>query len=172
MQQRHDPALFFALLSGLLAVFLLRPEGPYAHATGVLEHDFVGAESCRACHQEAYDVWSKGPHAKAFDGLRDVERRDQRCIQCHTMVPDDPDPALGGVQCETCHGPGRYYAKDYVMRDEELRSKLLFEVPDEKTCARCHSDNTPRLAPFSYQEGRERIRHWRDKPPTPAADAK
>jgi hypothetical protein len=87
------------------------------------------------------------------------------------MVPVDPDPALAGVQCEACHGAGRYYAKDNVMRDVELRSKLLFEVPDEKTCLRCHTDNASSLRPFSYAEALEKIRHWQDRPEPAAGEA-
>lgn len=147
------PALAFAAVIAFVAE-------PQARAEGVGEHDFVGAERCRACHEAQYDVWSRGPHARAMESLSERERRDPRCTQCHTMAPEVPDPALAGIQCETCHGPGRWYSKDHVMRDRELRAALRFAEPDEKTCERCHTANTPAIRPFTYAEKLERIRHW------------
>lgn len=152
------------VIVGLVALVVALAPGRPAHAGGVTPHDYIGADACRACHVEQFDTWAKGPHAAAFDHLRDTQRKDKRCIQCHTMVPVDPDPALAGVQCEACHGAGRYYAKDNVMRDAELRSRLLFAVPDEKTCLRCHTDNASSLRKFSYAEALEKIRHWEDPP--------
>jgi hypothetical protein len=139
------PVLALALL-GAVALGVSFASAPGAHAGGVVEHDYVGAESCRSCHQAQYDAWAKGPHARAMESLSEHERKDARCQQCHTMVPQDPDPALAGIQCETCHGPGK--------------AQLYFAVPDEKTCARCHTESSPSLTPFVYSEKLERIRHW------------
>lgn len=135
-----------------------------ARAGGVAEHDFVGAERCRSCHQEEFKVWAAGPHAGAMEALSERERQDARCTQCHTMVSDDMDPALQGVQCETCHGAGRWYSETWVMRDKELREKLFLVQPDERTCTRCHTESSPSLRPFRYEEKLEKIRHWKTAP--------
>ena len=169
---RTTPALMAPIfVIGLLTVLSTLAPGRQAQAGGVTAHDYIGVDACRACHVAQFDVWEKGPHASAFDQLRDTHKRDKRCIQCHTMVPADADPALAGVQCEACHGAGRYYAKDHVMRDVELRSKLLFAVPDEKTCVRCHTDNTSSLKPFDYAQALEQIRHWEPRPAPKEAPA-
>lgn len=152
--------LALACLSVASAWLLIGLAEPQARAGGVGDHDFVGAERCRACHTAQYEVWAAGPHARAMDPLSERERRDPRCTQCHTMAPDETDASLTGIQCETCHGPGRWYSKDHVMRDAELRAALRFVVPDENTCARCHTASSPTLRPFSYAEALERIRHW------------
>ena len=78
-------------------------------------------------------------------------------MQCH-----EPSRTSGlkGVQCETCHGGGRYYFAEYVMRDAELARLVGLQDPDEATCLSCHDSNTPRLVPFDYEAARERIRHW------------
>ena len=76
------------------------------------------------------------------------------------MAPEVEDLSLTGIQCETCHGPGRWYAKEHVMKDAELREILHFQVPTEKTCARCHTENAPTLQPFDYAVQLEKIRHW------------
>jgi hypothetical protein len=151
-------------LAALAALALVLGAGDGARAGGVSSHDFVGAERCRSCHVEEFRVWAEGPHARALQVLSDKERRDPSCQQCHTMVPEDMDPALGGIQCETCHGAGKYYSERHVMRDAELRSQLSFVVPDEKTCVRCHTESSPSLRPFRYEEKLEKIRHWKPKP--------
>lgn len=167
---RATPTLIVSgLIVGCLTMLIAIAPGNEARAGGVTAHDYIGADACRSCHTEQFEIWSRGPHAAAFDHLRETQKRDKRCIQCHTMVPVDADPALAGVQCEACHGAGRYYAKDHVMRDVDLRSKLLFAVPDEKTCVRCHTDNSSSLRSFNYAEALKRIRHW--EPPEPAVGA-
>jgi len=47
--------------------------------------DYVGAETCKACHQELYESWEKSAHWKT------------------TLRANSP-PAQQG--CESCHGPG------------------------------------------------------------------
>lgn len=154
--------------ASLFAVLLLvgTPSAP-AHAAGVYDHDFVGAERCRSCHTAEYDKWKRGPHARAFDALSEADQKDPTCLSCHTTVPSDLSPQLTAVQCETCHGAGRYYTAEYVMRDAVLRAELNLVTPDEKTCARCHTESTPSLTAFDYKAALERIRHW----PEPTKEA-
>ena len=64
---------------------LLATRLDYAHQA----IDFIGADRCRTCHQDAYDVWVKSPHARALDALTAKDKNDPRCLSCHTMVPDD-----------------------------------------------------------------------------------
>jgi hypothetical protein len=158
---------FFALLS--LATLLLLVGSARGQQAGlaptqrVMDHDYIGADRCRACHAEEYAAWEKSPHARSLDSLSERDRADPRCLSCHTMVPDDLTAGLLGVQCESCHGGGRHYALDYVMRDAELRQKLNFVAPvDEARCTRCHTENSPALGKFSHAEKRELIRHWKD----------
>ena len=119
--------------------------------------DEVGARTCAGCHQEAFEVWQSSPHAKASDLLVGAHREDRACQQCH--VPSR-ETGMTGVQCETCHGGGRYYFAEYVMRDSELARLVGLKDPTEATCLECHDANSPRLVPFDYQSARERIRHW------------
>lgn len=152
------------LVAFLVAAFVLvvASSAPRAQSAGgnVASHDYVGAERCRSCHEPAYAVWSKSPHARALEALPEKDRNDPRCLTCHTMVVDDRSPALVGIQCETCHGPGRHYSVDYVMRDEDLRLQVGFLPAAEKTCLRCHTEASPSLRPFTYAEKLEAIRHW------------
>lgn len=149
----------FAVAVLVIAAFVV----PAARGQGrVQDHDFIGADRCRACHATEFALWEKSPHARALEALAEKDRRDPRCLSCHTMVPDDVSAGLTGIQCESCHGPGRHYAIDFVMRDEELRKNLKFVAKiDEKNCLRCHTENSPSLDPFSYVQKLEAIKHWR-----------
>lgn len=134
--------------------------GPPAHAS-----DLTSAESCRACHAEAYRIWSQGPHARAAQALNPEQRKNQLCLYCHSR--DEARAGAGlvsGVSCETCHGGGRYYQTAVVMRDKELSH--LFGLADltaanaAASCLACHGGNAPSLRPFDVKEALARIDHW------------
>ncbi|MBN2360551.1 MAG: cytochrome c3 family protein [Deltaproteobacteria bacterium] len=154
-------ALLATAVLALLATNRVAKAGEHVVSTR-----FAGAEGCRACHPTAYQKWRNSAHARALAGLGERERADPKCRQCHTTDPEESDAALAGVQCEACHGPGRYYSLDYVMRDQELRELLGFRQTDEKACLRCHTESTPSIRPFVYQEKYELIRH--DEPESAA----
>lgn len=114
--------------------------------------DFVGAERCGTCHQAEYQDWRQSGHAAAFARLSQVQQRDASCRGCHTMAPTSEDATLSGVQCESCHGPGRMYAPRHVMKDKELSKLLGLQAVVEDTCAGCHSKDTPSLKDFKFAE--------------------
>jgi hypothetical protein len=98
-----------------------------------IQHDFqlafprstyVGSAVCKKCHGDAYEIWEKSPHAKAYQTL--VEARhpslrqyDSECIACHVTGwdPQSTTRYKGGFTdaektkllinngCENCHGP-------------------------------------------------------------------
>ncbi len=129
----------------------------------VADHDFIGADRCQSCHAEAFAVWSRSPHARALEALTEKDRKDPRCLSCHTLVSQDLSSGLLGVQCESCHGGGRHYAREFIMKDAELSKLLNLVRGDEKTCTRCHTDSSPSLSTFDYATKREAIRHWTAK---------
>lgn len=160
MSLRFTVVTILAVLGAVVASLLAPSAG--AAPQRVVDHDFVGAERCRACHAKEYDVMARGPHARAFDVLGAKDRADPRCLACHTLVPDDLSANLLGVQCESCHGPGRHYSIDYVMRDAELAKLLSLAKVDDKTCLRCHTESSPSLTPFVVAEKMALIKHWAD----------
>lgn len=77
---------------------------------------YVSAASCRRCHEQEYLQWSATRHAFAYETLLKKDRYfDAGCVACHTtgfgyptgFQIGDPVAGLNGVQCETCHGPGK-----------------------------------------------------------------
>lgn len=120
--------------------------------------DFVGPESCKACHPEAYVAWRQSKHSRAFESLTPPQQRDARCLSCH--APDQRVRSVLSVSCESCHGGGRYYASDYVMKDEELVRLVGLLDPSEKDCKSCHDASSPSLRPFDFVEKLKLIDHW------------
>ena len=109
------------------------------------------AFGCATCHAFEYRVWLAGPHAKAHEALSAEQLADPKCNTCHTMAPGDSNTRLLGVQCERCHGGGRYYQADYVMRDKELARAVGLIDPTPVHCQQCHTEGAPSIRPFDFQ---------------------
>jgi len=120
--------------------------------------EFMGAESCKACHPEAYAAWRTSKHARALDSLTDAQKKDARCVSCH--APDLRDQGVSGITCETCHGGGQYYSPEYVMKDPELSRLVGLVDPSEKQCRGCHDASSPSLEPFHFGDKLKLIDHW------------
>ena len=149
----------FALVG--IAVTIVVAASGSSSAAQIAEHDYVGAERCKSCHAAEFAAWEASPHAQALQALSPKERADPRCQACHTMVPGDLAVDLQGVQCESCHGPGRHYSPEWVMRDPDLAKQLsLIAKVDAAACARCHTDASPAVGGFDFAAKRELIKHW------------
>ena len=107
----------------------------------------MGSESCKKCHEHAYDIWAKTPHSHAYKTLVDAKhpgnrQYDPECIVCHTVGfahetgfrNEDSQPrwavdagkklthGLKDVGCEACHGPSSLHAKNPT--DVEWRKRI------------------------------------------------
>lgn len=132
------------------------PPGGRAHATD-FDEGWIGADACGVCHAAEYADWLASPHAGAFEALAAAEQNDPRCLTCHST---GREPALRGVQCESCHGPGRDYWPGFVMRDRELAKALgMRKGGTIETCARCHQRDTPAIRPFHYKDALPLVNH-------------
>jgi len=119
--------------------------------------NYIGAERCKSCHEFAFRVWSSGPHAKAHAALTDEQLKDPKCNTCHTSQPGENDAKIEGVQCERCHGPGRYYHREYVMKDRELSRLVGLIEPKPEHCQQCHTEGAPSIRPFDFADLWRRI---------------
>ena len=104
------------------------------------ENGYVSATACQRCHQQEYLQWSATRHAFAYQTLLKKERYfDAGCISCHTTGFGYPtgfqigeqDSTLKGVQCETCHGPGKQHVGN--PKKSNIRSSA-----DTSLCLECH----------------------------------
>lgn len=137
---------------------LMRDRGYLASFPKVKRHDaqYVGSAACAACHAAIYNDWRTSDHATALVTLEKIEHHwDPACLRCHVVGWDrdeadhwtrwasgfrDPErtPYLGGVGCESCHGPG----SAHVARPHD-RSLFAPEGPNVRSmgqaaCMACH----------------------------------
>ena len=86
---------------------------PVANAPSSEASKYVGAETCKTCHEDVYNAWEKTPHWK-------------------TTLNKEGGPAHQG--CEGCHGPGA----DHVAGGGDKTKIFTFkDAAREETSARC-----------------------------------
>jgi hypothetical protein len=137
----------------LCPLLLLLPSTVLAQA----QASYVGNESCRTCHVEAFEAWRASPHARATVSLTGKSGQDGRCLSCHAP---QADKGVASVGCESCHGAGALYSPRYVMKDAELSRAVGLEDPGEKSCRVCHDASSPSLKPFDFKQKLPLIDHW------------
>ena len=113
------------------------------------ENGYASATACQQCHEQEYLQWSATRHAFAYQTLQKKERYfDAGCVSCHTTGFGYPtgfqigeqNTALEGVQCETCHGPG----KQHVGNPKKTNIR---RGNDTSLCLQCHdSKHSPGFA--------------------------
>lgn len=118
---------------------------------------YLGATVCAQCHQPFAGQWRNTRHSGAFNTLEKVGKsKDPECVKCHTVgyakeggfVSMAVTPGLAGVQCEACHGPGKWHIEDMSVPMRPINEAL---------CRTCHTaDNSP---DFEFIKYLEKIRH-------------
>ena len=114
---------------------------------------FVGAISCKRCHEVNYRNWLKTKHAKASQTIAASPKYTQEeCLICHSTgygkigeyatVANIPF-YLKGVQCEACHGEGKGHPEK-----GKIQRKVTLGV-----CRNCHTkDQSPAFNYMAYLE--------------------
>jgi len=125
----------------------------------------AGEPSCRECHTDDCRAWHASKHAQAWESLRKKGAQvDPYCQQCHStgyglpggFVSPRRTPKLGGVGCQSCHGPSQAHAED----PEGIKTPLR---PAADRCRGCHdAENSPQ---FVYDEYWSKIRHGKESRP-------
>lgn len=148
------------VLLGLAAAFALPGAAPGEQPPlPTRGESYVGAERCAGCHMDAYRFWrDKDPHARAHLSLPPERRADPKCTLCHSP---DPGGRLVGVQCESCHGAGRAYSVDFIMKDKALAKVMGLKDANEARCVSCHMGHGPKASGFDYAAKRRAIIHWK-----------
>jgi predicted CXXCH cytochrome family protein len=77
---------------------------------------YVGAETCKTCHEQVAAGYEKGPHWK-------------------TTLAKHQGPEYQG--CEACHGPGKAHAES-ADPDKIIRFPGLSREESSKRCLTCH----------------------------------
>ncbi len=119
--------------------------------------EFIGNKDCAVCHGKIFKHWEETGHSSAYETLvRSGHEYDPECVECHVIGLNyftgfetiESTPALKGVGCESCHGPGSDH--------KETLSKDYGRVGVEN-CEICHNDeHSPN---FEFKEYWEKIKH-------------
>lgn len=148
---------------------------------------YIGTESCKECHLEAYTKWESSTHAKALESLKKKSAQNKaECLKCHLTAWDRPDnyesewtfePFGTELGCESCHGPGLMHTKlidfatdtgrmeywDFIKENEKNLFTRDLSVEALATCTKCH--DTANSPEFDFSKYWEKIEH-----PSPAVD--
>jgi hypothetical protein len=123
------------------------------------EPTYVGTKKCKVCHGKQFKSWEQTKMAKAFDLLKPEEQKKPDCQSCHTTGLGkeggfknlEETPAMVGVQCEACHGPGSIYFR--VMKDKEKRTAGGLLEQTAAVCEVCHNKKSPTYKePFKFDK--------------------
>lgn len=131
------------------------------------EATYKGVKKCKVCHIKIYKTWKETKHATAFERLNEKEKKDPKCIECHTT---NKDTDLPGIHCEACHGPGSEFSSARIMNkkkykeNHERQRKMALDaglviVPDEQNCKQCHNERSPHYKGFDFKARYEEIKH-------------
>jgi hypothetical protein len=102
---------------------------------------------CAFCHPSVHADWRTTAHSHALETLEAVgQGSNPACLPCHTVGFGEPGGyidrattnALAGVQCESCHGPGRAHVSN--IQDPGLRPPASIAMLDPNICGKCHTD--------------------------------
>ncbi len=143
---------------------------------------YIGSAACGKCHNgpghgHQYDVWRRGPHARAWAVLAtpaakasvaryNVTGDPQQavvCLDCHAVGATADE----GIGCEACHGPGKDYATEAVMKDRAAAQKAGLRIPARTACSHCHKDSPGKT--FDASEKWTTIAHPTKLPPVAEA---
>ncbi len=123
---------------------------------------FVGANTCKLCHPEAFSVYSLTAHWTIRDLTTWSGRTNNSCKSCHSVGEDPANPGKSllmpdstpagfdftkawldpvndtfrGIQCENCHGPGGNHVNAALIdKDTTITARPNYML----TCVRCHN---------------------------------
>jgi hypothetical protein len=114
---------------------------------------YVGAVSCKRCHETNYQNWLKTKHATASQTIAtSPQYAQEECLICHSTgygkmgeyaTVEEIPFYLRGVQCEACHGEGKGHpGKGGIER------KVTLGI-----CRNCHTkDQSPTFNYLAYLE--------------------
>lgn len=110
--------------------------------------DWIGSAACGTCHPKHLAAWQRTPHANTATRSFPHERPTARCLMCHGTGEAPVGPTIAvEVGCEACHGAGKSYAEDDLMRNRSVAVALgmtdVWTPPARAAlCATCHIRRT------------------------------
>jgi len=132
---------------------------------------YMGSESCRGCHQDAWAAFADSPHRRAQHRIAAEDERATlpECARCHVTGWGfesgfdglDATPHLGEVGCEVCHGVGERHVMAPADEKRGYGVRTGFPESWRALCAECH--HPPHTPDFDLDAALEQIKHWADR---------
>lgn len=110
---------FLLLIAGALALPTAGQENK-APPAGATESTYVGADTCKTCHEDIYKGWETSPHWK-------------------TTLDRHAEKSKHG--CEACHGPGSAHVEGGGDKSKIFNFKVASAKEISSRCLECHSYN-------------------------------
>jgi hypothetical protein len=140
---------------GQLNLAWAKEHGKDCPAPAPAKAGFVGNESCRNCHEEAFAVWDASKHAHGYETLEQQGKNFHLdCVKCHVTGWEQPGGVCRvdkvenrkGVGCESCHGAGSLHAEEPTVEN-------IAKGNQATNCVGCHDpENSPHFELASYLE--------------------
>ena len=109
--------------------------GSAAVPTDAQQAEYVGSETCQACHEDIHAAFQKDPHAA-------VDMDKKRGWETHA--------------CESCHGPASKHVESASADDIRNPAKLSAAKADE-TCLTCHLNQPTHIGRIQSGHARSRV---------------
>lgn len=161
---KRPPKMWIGGIAATVACFVLlalvMPTGPLpapsAKADPPADQTYTGSKRCASCHFDQFLKWKKSGHSKGFEMLTAKYQTNGECLKCHTTGYGEETgfkdfattPALAGITCESCHGPGSKHdeiaqqfknvAKLSPEQEQMVRGSIWKMLP-KNVCVDCHS---------------------------------
>jgi DmsE family decaheme c-type cytochrome len=149
---------------------------PAAAAPSPEASKYVGAETCKTCHEAIYNTWQNTPHSKT---ILNKDPAHQGCEGCHGPGADH---VAGGGDVSKIFNPAKHTAKEVDARcltchagahpnfdrspharanvgcischsvHQSKEEESLLKAPQPTLCFQCHSDTKPAFnMPFHHK---------------------
>jgi len=92
-------------------------------ATGA-QNGYVGADTCKTCHEDQYDSWANSRHYKTTNDTRGGQAKQG---------------------CEACHGPGAEHVANPADTSKLFNFKTASSKEINDKCMTCHATSTTQL---------------------------
>lgn len=163
--QKITSILFGTVAAALSATLFMTMLGAVpVFADPPTDQTYTGAKRCASCHFEEYMKWKKSGHSKAFSLLTAKYETNEECLKCHVtglgiasgFKDMESTPALAGVTCEVCHGPGSKHeeiaqpfakVKQLTPEQDKLIRGSIWLMTPKNVCVECHQVQAHKESP-------------------------
>jgi len=97
--------------------------------------EYVGSDTCQACHEDIFDAFQKNPHHE---------------------VDTDKKRGFEHNACESCHGPGSKHAESMNAADIRNPAKIAPAAAD-KLCLTCHLNQPTQVGRITNSHAKNQV---------------